>query len=69
MFSCEFCEISKNIFFFREHIWWLFLPLKSPENLDHFYESASIEHANSDIEHTYRSKLQLRLQQTTNVRS
>ena len=21
--SCEFCEISKNTFFFTEHLWWL----------------------------------------------
>ena len=24
MFSCEFCEISKNTFF-TEHLWWLLL--------------------------------------------
>ena len=24
LFSCEFCEISKNIFF-TEHLWWLLL--------------------------------------------
>ena len=24
VFPCEFCEISKNIFFI-EHLWWLFL--------------------------------------------
>ena len=34
MFSCEFCEISKNTFFHRtpsfiEHLWWLLLTLKS----------------------------------------
>ena len=23
MFSCEFCEISKNMFFFSEHLRWL----------------------------------------------
>ena len=26
VFSCEFCEISKNIFLI-EHLWWLFLDL------------------------------------------
>ena len=24
MFTSEFCEISKNTFFHREHLWWLF---------------------------------------------
>ena len=24
VFSCEFCEISKNTFF-KEHLWWLLL--------------------------------------------
>ena len=28
MFSCEFCEISKNIFF-TEHLWWLLLSEKT----------------------------------------
>ena len=26
MFSCEFCEISKNTFFI-EHLWWLLLSI------------------------------------------
>ena len=27
VFSCEFCESSKNTFFFAEHLWWLLLYL------------------------------------------
>ena len=25
VFFCEFCEISKNTFFFIDHLWWLLL--------------------------------------------
>ena len=32
MFSCEFCEISKNIFF-TEHLRWLLLSLDSFDKL------------------------------------
>ena len=27
VFFCEFCEISKNIFLHRTHLWWLLLSL------------------------------------------
>ena len=33
MFSCEFCEISKNIFF-TEHLRWLLLSLDSFSNFN-----------------------------------
>ena len=29
VFSCEFCEISKNTFFFTEHLWWLLLVMST----------------------------------------
>ena len=31
MFSCEFCEISKNIFL-TKHLWWFLLYTRSPSN-------------------------------------
>ena len=32
MFSCEFCEVFKNIFFI-EHLWWLLLALHESHSL------------------------------------
>ena len=40
MFSCEFCEISKNTFFI-EHLWWLLLVLESNDKKRFFKALAS----------------------------
>ena len=29
MFSCEFCEVLKNIPLFKKHLWWLLLRLEN----------------------------------------
>ena len=33
VFSCEFCETSKNTFFFTEHLRWLLLVIQSRKHL------------------------------------
>ena len=43
MFSCEFCEISKNAFF-TEHLWWLLLTVGgSKEKRMHYRVADTLE--------------------------
>ena len=59
VFSCEFCEISKNIFFI-EHLWWLLLNLHLTEYLKIFIMNLSsdtqMDNATRNIHHKHKAK-------------
>ena len=52
MFSCEICEIFKNIFFI-EHLWWLLLVLHPEQDLISHNEKEDQELLGSFTNHIY----------------
>ena len=65
MFSCEFCEISKNIFF-TEHLRWLPLSLDSFSNFDKL-KPYDFERTVSDNENT-REEIRSSIMQTKELK-
>ena len=65
MFSCEFCEISKNIFF-TEHLRWLLLSLDSFSNFDNL-KPYDFERTVSDNENT-REEIRSSIMQTKELK-